>query len=182
MIRAKDVPKRETTVSLLLGEIGSVERLCNVLENYKEQAGRIMLQIANNIGVDKIENYKVMFEKIREYGVKISISNYEIKHEVMDMFKRLNLDEVKISSKFLESNSIFNENVLKDIVTLSKDLGYEVVVTKIEDEDVLNKVLKLKVDKVQGNYIYGIIEKKYITEYLANASKTTLKKANKKNS
>lgn len=153
-----------------------VDRLCNVLENHKEQAKCMMLQIANNVGIDKIESYKVMFEKIRAYGVKISISNYEVKHEVLDVFKRLNLDEVKVSSKFLESNSIFNENVLKDIVTLSKDLGYQVVVTKIENEETLKKVLKLKPDKVQGNYISRILDKNELEEYLLNATKKTSKK------
>jgi len=148
-----------------------VERLCKIFENNKEEAKQIMLQITNNIGVDKIENYKLMFEKIREYGVKISISNFEIKHEVLDIFKRLNFDEIKISSKFLDSNSIFSPNVLKDIVTLSKDLGYKVVVTRIEDEETLNKVLKLKVDMIQGNYLSNIMEEKDLVEYLSQATK-----------
>lgn len=154
-----------------------VERLCKIFENNKEESKHIMLQITNNIGVDKIENYKIMFEKIREFGVKISIANFEIKHEVLDMFKRLNLDEVKISSKFLDSNTIFSPNVLKDIVTLSKDLGYQVVITRIEDEETLNKVLKLKVDMIQGNYISNIIEEKDLKEYIEkSASKLSNKK------
>ena len=154
-----------------------VERLCKIFEKNKEQSKCIMLQITNNIGVEKIENYKLMFEKIREYGVKISISNFEIKHEVLDMFKRLNLDEIKISSKFLDSNSIFNVNVLKDIVTLSKDLGYQVVITRIEDEETLSKVLKLKVDMIQGNYLFNIMEEKDLKEYL----KRIVEKPNRKN-
>lgn len=154
-----------------------VERLCKIFDNNKEEAKHIMLQITNNIDIDKIENYKIMFEKIRTFGVKISISNFEIKHEVLDVFKRLNLDEVKVSSKFLDSNSIFNENVLKDIVTLSKDLGYQVVVTRIEDEETLKKVIKLKIDMVQGKYISNIMEEKDLKDYLVKtAQKSNSKK------
>ncbi len=143
-----------------------IERLCAMFENHKEEAKCIMLQLTSNIKIEKIENYKVMFEKLRKYGVRISVSNLEIKHEVLDMFHRLNVDEVKVSASFLDSNSIFKESVLKDIVTLSKDLGYQVVITRIEDENTLQKVLKLKVDMVQGNYLANVVESDKLVPFL----------------
>ena len=84
----------------------------------------------------------------------------------MDMFRRLQIDEIKISSKYLDSNSIFSPNVLKDIVTLSKDLGYEIVITRIEDEETLNKVVKLKVDMIQGNYLSNVMDEQKIIAFL----------------
>ena len=125
------------------------------------------------VDVDKIESYKVMFEKVRQYGVKISVTNFEIKHEVMDMFKRLQIDEVKVSSKYVDSNSIFSPTVLKDIVTLARDLQYDIVITQIEDEETLNKILKLKVDMIQGNYLFNIMEEKDVIEFLNSLNKKT---------
>ena len=98
--------------------------------------------------------------------MKISATNFEIKHEVMDMFKRLQIDEIKISSKYIDSNSIFKQDVLKDIVKLTRDLDYDIVITRIEDEETLNKVLKLKVDMIQGNYLFNIMEEKDVIEFL----------------
>ena len=143
-----------------------VEKLCKIFENNPIEPGTLMLQITDTIDVDKIENYKVMFDKVRKYGVKISIANFEIKHEIMDMFRRLQIDEVKVSSKYIDSNSIFSPNVLKDIVTLARDLKYDIVITRIEDEDTLNKILKLKVDMIQGNYLFNIMDEKDLMAFL----------------
>ena len=130
-----------------------------------------MLQITDTIGVDKIESYKVMFDKVRKYGVKISVANFEIKHEVMDMFRRLQIDEVKVSSEYIGSNSIFKATVLKDIVTLARDLEYQIVITKIEDENTLKKVLKLNVDMIQVKYMFNIMDEKSLMEFLDTTTK-----------
>jgi len=152
-----------------------VDKLCDIFERNKFEKGSLMLQITDTIDVDKIENYKIMFDKVREYGVKISVTNFEVKHEIMDMFKRLQIDEVKISSNYIDSNSIFKGNVLKDIVTLARDLGYDVVITRIDDEETLNKVLKLKVDMIQGNYLFNIMEEKDVMEFLKSLKGKTKK-------
>ena len=145
-----------------------VEKLCNIFENNKFDNGSIILEITDVIDMGKIENYKIMFDRIRSYGVKLSVSNFEIKHEVLDMFKRLEIDEVKVSSAYVDSNSIFKESVLKDIVTLAKDLDYSVVITRIEDEATLNKIIKLKVDMIQGNYLSRIMDDKELLGFLTN--------------
>lgn len=143
-----------------------VDKLCKIFEDNKFEKGKLMLQITDNINMDKIENYKIFFDKIRSYGVKLSISNFEIKHETMDMFRRLEIDEVKISSEYVDSNSIFKDSVLKDIVTLARDLDYSVIITRIENEETLKKILKLKVDMVQGNYLSKIMDDKELIDFL----------------
>lgn len=99
-----------------------IDRLCTILENNYLGKSSLMFQITDNIDIDKIENYKAMFEKIRSYGVKISINNLYIRYEELDLINRLKIDEIKISCDYLVSNSIFNTKVLKDIVVLCKDL------------------------------------------------------------
>ena len=156
------------------------EKLCKIFERNPFEKGRLMLQITDTIDVDKIENYKVMFDKVKEYGVKISVANFEVKHEIMDMFRRLQIDEVKVSSKYIDSNSIFSSNVLTDIVTLTKDLGYDIVITRIEDEETLKKIMKLKADMIQGNYLFNVMEEKDLIEFLKSLKtkkRVTRKKA-----
>ena len=155
-----------------------VEKLCKIIDNNKYEKGTLTFQITNDIDTEKAESYKIMFDKISERGVRISTSNYEIKYEDLDVFKRLPIDEVKVNSEYLASNSIFNKNVLNDIVKLSKDLNYDLVITKISDEATLKEILKYDVDRVQGNYLFEIIEEEKLPDYINkyNSFKGDIKK------
>lgn len=153
-----------------------VDKLCNILETNKVREGSLMFQIKDSIDTYKIEEYKVMFEKIRKLGAKISINNLSIRYEELDLLNRLKIDEIKINSEFLVSNSIFKKSVLKHIINLCKDLGYEILVTKISDEDTLQEILKYPINRVQGFYIYPVIEDNKIDEFISNYTKSQVKK------
>ncbi len=163
-----------------------VEKICLILERGGKSSEHLMLQIAGELDIGKIETYKVMFDKIKQYGVKLSINNYCVNYEQLDLLNRLNIDEIKISSEYLVSNSIFNKNVLKDIVILSKDLGYKILVNKISDDDIFKEVVKYPVNCIQGNYIYPTISENQVEDFLKDFNKKSSnnsdsKKVSKKN-
>lgn len=133
------------------------DKLCEILEKNKIIPGTIMFEITDTVNTDKIEDYKRSFDRIKEYGVNISVNNLEIKYDTLNMLKRLPIDEVKVSAEYLMSNSIFEFDVLKDIVAFCKDLKYRVIMTRIEDERSFKASISLKADMIQGNYIHGLI-------------------------
>lgn len=143
-----------------------LNRLCEILDRNKIEPGTIMFEITDNIDLSKIEEYKTMIDKIKTYGIKISINNLETKYEVMSLFKRLPIDEIKISADYIEKGSSFNKNVLKDIVELGKDLYYQVTVVRIEQERALAKAVECGVDKIQGNHMFKPVENEKIIEFL----------------
>lgn len=147
-----------------------VDRLCKILEKRNFDRGSLMLEITDLIDETKIEDYKLKMDKIKEYGVKISVNNLEVKYEIMSLFKKLPVDEVKVSAEYVERSSVFNSSVLKDIVELGKDLYYEVTVVKIENDRELERALNCKVDKIQGNYIYRPVEENELLEFLVSYS------------
>jgi len=145
-----------------------VDRLCNILEKRKFDHGSLMIEITDLIDESKIEDYKIKMDKIKEYGVLISVNNLEVKYEIMSLFKKLPVDEVKVSAEYVEKSSIFNSSVLDDIVELGKDLYYDVTVVKIENEKELMRALNCSVDKVQGHYIYRPLEDEEVLDFIAS--------------
>lgn len=143
-----------------------LNRLCDILDRNKIEAGTIMFEITDNIDFTKIEEYKTMLDRIKTYGVKISINNLEVKYELMSLFKRLPVDEIKISADYIEKGSSFNKNVLKDIVELGKDLYYEVTVIRIEEERTMLKAVENGAHKIQGNHLFSPVDNDKITEFL----------------
>lgn len=154
-----------------------VEKLCIILERGGEATSHLMLQITGELDMAKIEMYKVMFDKIKKYGVKLSINNFTVNYEQLDLLNRLDIDEVKISAEYLVSNSIFNKDVLKDIIMLSKDLGYKILINKVSDEITFKEVTKYPVNCLQGNYIYPVINEvdveKFLSEFYKNKENST---------
>lgn len=159
-----------------------VDKLCNILDNNKFVKDSITFQITNDIDTAKVESYKIMFDKIAERGVRISTSNYQIKYEDLDVFRRLPISEVKVNSDYLASNSIFKKDVLKDIVQLSRDLNYTIVITKVSDERTLKEILKQDIDMIQGNYLFEHIETNKLEQFIEqyNSYKGDIKKIIKK--
>jgi len=145
-----------------------VDRLCKILERRKFEHGSLMLEITDLIDETKIEDYKIKMEKIKEYGVLISVNNLEVKYEIMSLFKKLPVDEVKVSAEYVEKSSIFNSSVLDDIVELGKDLYYDVTVVKIENDKELLRALNCSVDKIQGHYIYRPLDDHEVLDFVAS--------------
>lgn len=143
-----------------------VDRLCKILDTTKLEEGRLMFEITDTINIKKIELYKALIERIRAYGVGFSINNLEINYNIMDLVKRLPVDEIKVSSEYLVTNSIFKPEVLQDIVKLCTDLNYDVLVTRVEDERTFDIVSKYNVTSVQGNYIYEPISQIDISKFI----------------
>lgn len=152
-----------------------IDKLCNTLEKRNFDHGSLMIQITDLIDETKIEDYKLKLDRIKEYGVKVSVNNLEIKYEILSLFKKLPVDEMKVSAEYVERNAMFNSGVLTDIVELGKDLYYDVTVVKIENDRELARALSCKVDKIQGNYIHRSIEESEMIEFLESYHETRKK-------
>ena len=108
-----------------------------------------------------------MFERLKELGVDIIINNFEINQEALEIFAELPIDEVKISSSLLSSEKI-NEKVFLDLINLSKDLGYKVIVGRVNDDKKLVKAITDNADKIQGNFLFKKMDENLAEEVLAN--------------
>ena len=144
-----------------------IEKICNIISSYDLPKGSLQIEITGNIETNKLETYKVMLERLKEVGVDIIISNFEIKQESMEIFKELPIDEVKISSSIISCDNI-NERVFSDLIRLCKDLGYRVIVGRINDDKKLVSSISNGADKLQGNFLFKRMNEKLAEEVLAN--------------
>ena len=143
-----------------------INELCNILEKYNIDKGDICIEITNNIDLTKVKMYKDMIDKLKKSGAIISVNNYNIKYEDLNLFKDLGVDEVKLYAKYISRESNLNANCLKHIVDLSKELKYSVTVCCIETKEQLDFVLKIGVDKIQGFFLFNKMYDEYIKDVI----------------
>ena len=144
-----------------------VDTICDIISSYNLPAGSLQIEMTGNLEISRFETYKNMFERLKELGVDIIINNFEINQEALEIFAELPIDEVKISSSLLSSEKI-NEKVFLDLINLSKDLGYKVIVGRVNDDKKLVKAITDNADKIQGNFLFKKMDENLAEEVLAN--------------
>ena len=143
-----------------------VETICSTIAKYELKPHTLQVETTGILETSKLETYKLMFERLKEMGVDIIINNFEIRQESIELFKELPIDEVKISSSILSSENI-SEKVFEDLITLSKDLGYKVIVGRISDDTKLVKAIAYNADKIQGDFLFKRMEEDLAEEVIA---------------
>lgn len=143
-----------------------VNELCKILSENNIGKNEICLEITSDIDVKKIKTYKNMFEKLKSYGVIISINNFNIKYDDMLLYNDLNIDEIKLYAKYISKESNLDANCMIDVIKLSNDLKYNVTVCCIETKEQLELSIKHGADKLQGFLLFNKMYDEYIKDVI----------------
>lgn len=143
-----------------------VNELCNILKRNNIEKNEICFEITNDIDITKIKIYKKMFEKLKEYGVVISINNFNIKYNDLNLYKELSVDEIKLYAKYISKESNLNAECLKNITNLSKELGCKVTICCIETKEQLDAAIRYGGDKLQGFLLFNKMYDEYINDVI----------------
>lgn len=143
-----------------------IDKLCEILNENMIEQGSIKIELTDTLETEKIEDYKLMFEKLKECGADIIINNIELKYEKLVLYKDLPIDEIKVGSHYISKNSTFNSEILKDIISLGKDLEYKVVVNCIEDEKSLIYAIRNGANSIQGDFLFKKMDTKLAIDFV----------------
>jgi EAL domain-containing protein (putative c-di-GMP-specific phosphodiesterase class I) len=108
-----------------------------------------------------IENEKIPYnitdlllaiDIIRSYGFKIAIDDISQGFSRIQAISMLNPDYIKMDRELAINNTNHYNTIKKSIITLSKDIGSEIIAEGIETEIEYNNLLALGVNLYQGYY------------------------------
>lgn len=143
-----------------------VDKLCMILNENNIEKGDIIIELTDAIDTKNIENYKVMFERLKNCGAEVVINNFEIRHEALNLFQDLQIDAIKLSSIYVSENSKLPTDILKNIVKLCKNLNYKVVIGRIDEECELENSIRSGADFIQGNLIFKSMDESLVETFL----------------
>ncbi len=143
-----------------------IDKLCDILNKHNIEKGEIVIELTDTIEVSKIENYKVMFERLKTSGVEIVVNNLEVKYESLALFQDLQIDAIKLSSIYVAENSKFSVDILENIVKVCKNLNYNVIIGRIDEECELENSIRSGADSIQGNLIFKSMDEELVETFL----------------
>lgn len=153
--RQSDI-KLQVAVNLSTQDLGNASLITGIearLEQYQLKANAISIEITESKLMQDLDGAVVTIKRLRHLGVDVAIDDFGTGHSSLAYLKYLPVDEVKIDKAFLENLEVDvrARHIMDTSIRLAKGLGFKVTVEGVETEDVLQILLDMGVDKIQGD-------------------------------
>lgn len=144
-----------------------ITMLKEIIEETKIDPTKLELEITESMTMD-VKSASVILQEIKKLGIKISIDDFGTGYSSFNYIKHFPLDYLKIDKSFINdiTNNIQNENIVKIIMLMAKNIGIKVIAEGVEREEQLEKIKEIECDEVQGYLLSKPISEKEIIEFI----------------
>ncbi|MCL1146042.1 bifunctional diguanylate cyclase/phosphodiesterase [Shewanella marinintestina] len=142
------------------------------LTQYQLEASVISIEITESKLMQDLDGAVATIKDLRLLGVDVAIDDFGTGHSSLAYLKYLPVDEVKIDKAFLDDLEVDGRarHIMDTSIRLAKGLGFKVTVEGVETEDVLQLLLGMGVDKIQGDIFSKPIKAKELEARWAKLS------------
>lgn len=147
----------------------------NLVSKYGIDTDKLHIEITETaLAEDKQAAHKTI-ERLHDEGFIIEIDDFGSGYSSFNFLKDVCADVIKIDRVFLKKSSHEErgEQILRSIISLSHDIGMDVITEGVENVDQLSMLAKMNCDWFQGYYFskpiaVGDFEEKYGIKYKIN--------------
>lgn len=147
----------------------------NLVSKYGIDTDKLHIEITETaLSEDKQATHKTI-ERLHDEGFIIEIDDFGSGYSSFNFLKDVCADVIKIDRVFLKKSSHEErgEQILRSIISLSHDIGMDVITEGVENVDQLSMLAKMNCDWFQGYYFskpiaVGDFEEKYGIKYKIN--------------
>lgn len=143
------------TINISTAQLSDKAFVGNILEAVREvgiSTKNIGLEITETHVMKNINEVSSALSKLRELGFKIIIDDFGSGYSSMHYLQKLPIDTLKINRAFVNdlTSNPGNMTIIKAIVAISKNFGYDTVASGIESKEQESSLAELNVDFGQG--------------------------------
>lgn len=140
-----------------------------LVERYEIPPRLLKLEITETAIMSDFKKQVVLIQRLREYGFCVEMDDFGSGYSSLNMLKDMPVDALKVDMEFLRKteNPERTRTILKMIVSLSKQLGMEVITEGVETKEHVDFLTEIGTDVFQGYYFAKPIpvsefEKRYL--------------------
>ncbi len=112
---------------------------------------RLIVELYENRIVKDVQRYRVVLDRLKEYGLHFSLDNFGGNNAGMEYIKTLPIDMVQFDRQFTISyNHPKMSALLEGYVEAMKKIEIETLVKWVDNEELLEKYRRLGIDYAQG--------------------------------
>lgn len=149
-----------------------VAYVMKVLKETSLPASGLKLEVTENVVIDNPEAAATMLGHLRSLGIQIYIDDFGTGYSSLNYLHRLPIDGFKIDRSFIRRMGPQGENqeIVRTILVLAKDLRVNVIAEGIETPEQLQQIRMLQCDYGQGYLFSKPVESAHARTYLASAA------------
>lgn len=130
-----------------------VDTISSLLKQYNVKANQINLEITERENIFDQQIFIDNLSKLNELGITFSLDDYGTGYSNIRRIVQLPIEIVKMDKSFVdEYENAKMQSVIKNTVTMLKEINKKIVVEGIETKDSLENFSNLQCDYVQGYY------------------------------
>jgi len=135
-----------------LYDIYFYDKMIEIFKRFQIDAKMVEFEITESLLMENPESSKRMLEALSNFGFKIAIDDFGKGYSSLAYLAQFPINTIKID-RFFTNQVLINpttQHIVKATIDLAKQLGYEVVIEGIEDQDTANLLERLGCHTAQG--------------------------------
>jgi diguanylate cyclase (GGDEF)-like protein/PAS domain S-box-containing protein len=156
-----------------------IKTVSRVLKKYNVDASRIEIEITESVALNNMADTIKKIKSMKKMGITFSLDDFGTGYSSLSHLKDLPVDKLKIDRSFINDITVDkqDENLVRSIIQLSKNLGLTTVAEGVETQDQVEWLMLNGDILLQGYYFSRPIEPlDFNDQYLANGTSVELKK------
>ncbi len=130
------------------------EKILSLLEEHKEHAHRVVLELLEDEEVKDFDLIKEFIVKVKSMGVRIAIDDFGSGYSSFERLLEYQPDILKLDGSLIKDilTNKFSLSIVKTMVGFAKEQNIQVIAEYVENEAIFNLLKSLGVDYSQGYY------------------------------
>ncbi|MEG0520668.1 MAG: GGDEF domain-containing phosphodiesterase, partial [Erysipelotrichaceae bacterium] len=149
-------------------QLNYVENLCAMLKKYDIDPSLIVIEITERMFFEDGDSLVSINDELHQCGFKVSMDDFGSGYSSLNMLHGIRVDVVKIDKNFFNESvdSKRGKIIVKNIVSMAKELEMEVIAEGIETQEQVNLCKELACDCIQGYYYSRAVSVKDFESFL----------------
>ena len=126
-----------------------------LMKEYSVSPDNLIIELTETAYIDNFVQVLTNLKELNKIGVSIALDDFGVGYSSFSYLKQLPLSYVKLDGAYIQNlqNMPQNQAFIKSVVILAKAFGMKTIAEFVEDKEILDELVKLQVDFVQGYYI-----------------------------
>ncbi|OKP98567.1 bifunctional diguanylate cyclase/phosphodiesterase [Paenibacillus sp. P46E] len=131
-----------------------IENLLAVLDHYGLETSVLEFEITESTAL--LEEHYPLLQQMRDHGIIVSIDDFGTKYSSLNYLKHFPVNKIKIDRTFITGIGVssIDETIIKSIVFVASQLGYDLIAEGVETQEQLEFLIKHNCPHIQGFFFF----------------------------